>query len=177
MEATKVIEDSVQKRGIRRDCDVCELRLATKFRLLRKLRLNNNKIRELSCHSLNCCLTELYLHNNNIKSVSGALSHLTCLQILFLHNNCIRGLEDTMYELRRMQQLQNANLRQKRSEASREEEDLPDLQTGSSSRPPVCGFRKTPVIPTMMVSQESALNTCSYTIQRFSHSLSISLVS
>ncbi|XP_030606666.1 leucine-rich repeat-containing protein 72 isoform X2 [Archocentrus centrarchus] len=118
MEATKVIEDSVQKRGIRRDCDVCELRLATKkltsvpdlsrFRLLRKLRLNNNKIRELSCHSLNCCLTELYLHNNNIKSVSGALSHLTCLQILFLHNNCIRGLEDTMYELRRMQQLQNA---------------------------------------------------------------------
>ncbi|XP_030606668.1 leucine-rich repeat-containing protein 72 isoform X4 [Archocentrus centrarchus] len=121
MEATKVIEDSVQKRGIRRDCDVCELRLATKkltsvpdlsrFRLLRKLRLNNNKIRELSCHSLNCCLTELYLHNNNIKSVSGALSHLTCLQILFLHNNCIRGLEDTMYELRRMQQLQNAKVK------------------------------------------------------------------
>ncbi|TMS10618.1 Leucine-rich repeat-containing protein 72 [Larimichthys crocea] len=66
------------------------------------------KIRELSCRSLNCCLTELYLHNNSIKSISGALNHLTCLRLLFLHNNQIRGLDDTMHELRRMQQLQTA---------------------------------------------------------------------
>ncbi|XP_024660106.2 uncharacterized protein lrrc72 isoform X3 [Maylandia zebra] len=156
MEVGKVIEDSLQKRGIRRDCDVCQLSLATekltsvpdlsRFHFLRTLWLNNNKIRELSCRSVNCCLTELYLQNNNIKSVSGALSHLTCLQILFLHNNLIRGLEDTMHELRRMQQLQNANLRWKRSGASREEDVVPDLQSGLSPHPPVCGFWKMPVI-------------------------------
>ncbi|XP_063340988.1 leucine-rich repeat-containing protein 72 [Pelmatolapia mariae] len=111
----KDVDYSLQKRGIRRDRDVCQLSLATKkltsvpdlsrFHFLRTLWLNNNKIKELSCRSFNCCLTELYLQNNNIKSVSGALSHLTCLQILFLHNNWIRGLEDTMHELRRMQQL------------------------------------------------------------------------
>ncbi|KAG7216443.1 hypothetical protein INR49_001929 [Caranx melampygus] len=39
----------------------------------------------------------------------GALTHLTCLRLLFLHNNRIRGLEDTMHELRRMQQLHSAS--------------------------------------------------------------------
>ncbi|GLD53193.1 leucine-rich repeat-containing protein 72 isoform X2 [Lates japonicus] len=112
------INDSLQKCGIRRDADVCQLSFARKkltsvpdlarFHFLRKLWLNNNKIRELSCRSLNCCLTELYLQNNNIKSIAGALNHLTCLRRLFLHNNQIRGLEDTMHELRRMQQLQTA---------------------------------------------------------------------
>ncbi|XP_041843001.1 leucine-rich repeat-containing protein 72 [Melanotaenia boesemani] len=118
MELAKDIKDSLQRCGIRRDMDVSQLNFAKKnlccvpdllrFRFLRKLWLNNNKIRELSCHSLNCCLTELYLQNNNIKSVTGALNHLTCLQLLFLHNNQIRGLEDTVRELRRMQQLRNA---------------------------------------------------------------------
>ncbi|XP_026225646.1 leucine-rich repeat-containing protein 72 isoform X1 [Anabas testudineus] len=37
-----------------------------------------------------------------------ALNHLTCLRLLFLHNNQIRDLDDTMHELRRMQQLQTA---------------------------------------------------------------------
>ncbi|XP_051812369.1 leucine-rich repeat-containing protein 72 [Acanthochromis polyacanthus] len=104
-----------KKHGIRRDIDVCQLSLVKKkltsvpdlsrFHFLRKLWLNNNKIRELSCRSLNCCLTELHLENNSIKSVSGALNHLTCLRLLFLHNNQIRGLEHTMHELRRMQRL------------------------------------------------------------------------
>ncbi|XP_074510954.1 leucine-rich repeat-containing protein 72 [Sebastes fasciatus] len=118
MEVAEDIKKSLQKSGIRRDVDVCQLSVATKkltsvpdlsrFHFLRKLWLNNNKIRELSCRSLNCCLTELYLHSNNIKSISGSLNHLTCLRLLFLHNNQIRGLEDTMRELRRMQQLQTA---------------------------------------------------------------------
>nr|XP_046256366.1 leucine-rich repeat-containing protein 72 isoform X1 [Scatophagus argus] len=118
MEVEKDIKDSLHKCGIRRDVDVGRLNLASKkltgvpdlsrFHFLRELRLNNNKIRDLSCRSLNCCLTELYLHNNNIKSISGTLNHLTCLRLLFLHNNQIRGLEDTMHELRRMQQLQTA---------------------------------------------------------------------
>uniref|UniRef100_A0A3B4T4B0 U2A'/phosphoprotein 32 family A C-terminal domain-containing protein n=1 Tax=Seriola dumerili TaxID=41447 RepID=A0A3B4T4B0_SERDU len=118
MEVGKDINDIIQKCGIRRDADVCQLSLTSKkltsvpdlsrFHFLRKLWLNNNKIRELSCRSLNCCVTELYLHNNNIKSITGALNHLTCLRRLFLHNNQIRGLEDTTHELRRMQQLQSA---------------------------------------------------------------------
>ncbi|KAE8289223.1 hypothetical protein D5F01_LYC13104 [Larimichthys crocea] len=118
MEVEKEIKKCLQKCGIRRDVDVCQLSLAKKkltsvpdlsrFHFLRELWLNNNKIRELSCRSLNCCLTELYLHNNSIKSISGALNHLTCLRLLFLHNNQIRGLDDTMHELRRMQQLQTA---------------------------------------------------------------------
>ncbi|XP_059194949.1 leucine-rich repeat-containing protein 72 [Centropristis striata] len=118
MEVAEDIKESLQKSGIRRNIDVCQLSLPKKkltsvpdlsrFHFLRTLWLNNNKIRELSCRSLNCCLTELYLHNNNIKSISGALNHLTCLRLLFLHNNQIRGLEDTMHELRRMQQLQTA---------------------------------------------------------------------
>ncbi|XP_062279132.1 leucine-rich repeat-containing protein 72 [Scomber scombrus] len=110
------IKDSLQRCGIRRDVDVCQISLNRKkltsvpdlsrFHFLRRLWLKNNKIRELSCRSINCCLTELYLQNNNIKSISGALNHLTCLRLLFLHNNQIRGLDDTMHELRKMQQLQ-----------------------------------------------------------------------
>uniref|UniRef100_UPI0037E978EB leucine-rich repeat-containing protein 72 n=1 Tax=Semicossyphus pulcher TaxID=241346 RepID=UPI0037E978EB len=119
MEVDKDIKDSLLKCGIRRDVDVCQLSLAKKkltsvpdlsrFHFLRELWLNDNKIRELSCRSINCCLTELYLHNNNITSIHGALNHLTCLRLLFLHNNQIRGLEETMHELRRMQQLRTAN--------------------------------------------------------------------
>ncbi|KAK5862129.1 hypothetical protein PBY51_017558 [Eleginops maclovinus] len=118
MEGAEEIKESLQKSGIKRDVDVLQLSLATKklttipdlsrFHFLRQLWLNNNKIRELSCRSLNCCLTELYLQNNNIKSITGALNHLTCLQRLFLHNNQIRGLADMTHELRRMQQLQTA---------------------------------------------------------------------
>uniref|UniRef100_A0AAQ4PKP9 U2A'/phosphoprotein 32 family A C-terminal domain-containing protein n=1 Tax=Gasterosteus aculeatus aculeatus TaxID=481459 RepID=A0AAQ4PKP9_GASAC len=77
----------------------------SRFHFLRELWLNNNT---LSGRSLNCCLTELYLQNNNIPSISGALKHLTCLRVLLLHNNRLRGLEDTTKELRRMQQLHTA---------------------------------------------------------------------
>ncbi|XP_072249501.1 leucine-rich repeat-containing protein 72 [Leuresthes tenuis] len=79
MEVTEDIKDSLQRRGIKRDKDVCQLSLAKKqlssvsdfsrFCFLRKLWLSDNKIRELSCSSLNCCLTELYLQHNSIKSV------------------------------------------------------------------------------------------------------------
>ncbi|XP_078143191.1 leucine-rich repeat-containing protein 72 [Centroberyx gerrardi] len=119
MEVWEDIEDTLHEHGIKRDIDVFQLNLARKgltgvpdlsrFHFLRQLWLNNNQIRELSCRSLNCCLTELYLHDNHIKSISGSLSHLTCLQLLCLHNNQIRGLEETMQELRKMQQLHTVN--------------------------------------------------------------------
>lgn len=50
------------------------------------------------------------LNLSSLVSHTGALNHLTCLRLLFLHNNRIRGLEDTMHELKRMQQLQTASV-------------------------------------------------------------------
>uniref|UniRef100_A0A3P8YF87 U2A'/phosphoprotein 32 family A C-terminal domain-containing protein n=2 Tax=Esox lucius TaxID=8010 RepID=A0A3P8YF87_ESOLU len=73
--------------------------------MLRYLWLNNNKIKNLSHNTLNCCVTELYLQNNEIKSISGALGHLTCLKVLLLHNNQMQKLEDCMAELRNMHNL------------------------------------------------------------------------
>ncbi|KAJ7985395.1 hypothetical protein DPEC_G00351610 [Dallia pectoralis] len=116
MEAcTKDIDYFLQKYGIRRDKDVCQLYLAKKgltnvpdlsrFSMLRYLWLNNNKIKEFSHNTINCCLTELYLQNNEIKSISGALGHLTCLRVLLLHNNQMKKLEGCMAELRNMRDL------------------------------------------------------------------------
>ncbi|KAI1886110.1 hypothetical protein AGOR_G00210640 [Albula goreensis] len=107
------IKHILQKCGIKRDIDVSQLYLVKKgiitvpnlsrFPMLRRLWLNSNKIKNISCPTISCCLTELYLHNNAITTISGALSHLTCLQILLLHNNQLRSLEESVRELRRMQ--------------------------------------------------------------------------
>ncbi|XP_018596105.1 leucine-rich repeat-containing protein 72 isoform X2 [Scleropages formosus] len=77
--------------------------------MLQHLWLNNNKITKFSCPTTKCCLTELYLQNNQITSISGALGHLTNLQVLLLYNNRLRGLEETMAELRKMQRLHMAS--------------------------------------------------------------------
>ncbi|KAJ8354515.1 hypothetical protein SKAU_G00220820 [Synaphobranchus kaupii] len=67
------------------------------------------QIKNISCLAISCCLTELYLHDNAITSISGALSHLTCLKILSLHNNELRRLEESVRELKRMQSLHTVN--------------------------------------------------------------------
>ncbi|XP_051965917.1 leucine-rich repeat-containing protein 72 [Xyrauchen texanus] len=77
----------------------------SKFSMLRRVWLNNNKIREVSRTSFNCRLTELYLQNNDVISISGALRHLPCLCVLLLHNNQMKSLEDTVAELKNMQKL------------------------------------------------------------------------
>nr|XP_028606997.1 leucine-rich repeat-containing protein 72 [Podarcis muralis] len=58
----------------------------------------------------NCCLTELYLNNNEIRDISGALKHIHVLRILMLHNNHLKTLEKTVKELQGMQHLQTLNL-------------------------------------------------------------------
>ncbi|XP_016424137.1 leucine-rich repeat-containing protein 72 [Sinocyclocheilus rhinocerous] len=108
-------EDPLPKRLIQRDTDVTHLHLIrrgltyipdlSRFSMLRCVWLNNNKIQEVSRASFNCCLTELYLQNNGILSISGALRHLTCLQVLLLFNNQMKCLEETVSELKNMQEL------------------------------------------------------------------------
>ncbi|XP_061071998.1 leucine-rich repeat-containing protein 72 [Conger conger] len=109
----KEISDILQRCGIKRNIDVSQLYLAKKgivsipdlsrFPMLRRLWVNNNKIKHISCLAVSCCLTELYLQNNALTSISGALGHLTCLKILSLHNNELRRLEESVRELKRMQ--------------------------------------------------------------------------
>nr|XP_055052987.1 leucine-rich repeat-containing protein 72 isoform X2 [Misgurnus anguillicaudatus] len=111
---------AVQPFMIKRDIDVCQLHLTrrglsfvpdlSKFSMLRCVWLNNNKIRDICRNSFNCCLTELYLQNNDIISISGALRHLTCLRVLLLHNNQIKCLDETVEELKNMQDLHTLSL-------------------------------------------------------------------
>ncbi|XP_073779984.1 leucine-rich repeat-containing protein 72 isoform X2 [Danio rerio] len=102
------------------DTDVTHLHLAkrgltsvpdlSRFCMLRCVWLNDNKILEVTRAPFNCCLTELYLQNNDILSISGALRHLTCLRVLLLFNNQIKCLEETVVELKNMQELHTLSL-------------------------------------------------------------------
>ncbi|XP_057206948.1 leucine-rich repeat-containing protein 72 [Triplophysa rosa] len=92
------------RRGL---CFVPDL---SKFSMLRCAYLNNNKIREICRTSFTCCLAELCLQNNYITSISGALRHLSCLRVLLLHNNQIKCLDETVAELRNMQDLHTLSL-------------------------------------------------------------------
>ncbi|NXS55636.1 LRC72 protein, partial [Brachypteracias leptosomus] len=82
----------------------------SRFHRLRYLWINNNKIQDLTFLIKNCCLTELYLHNNELTDISGALKHLRALQILLLHNNQLKKLGETVKELKGMLSLQTLNL-------------------------------------------------------------------
>ncbi|XP_053503678.1 leucine-rich repeat-containing protein 72 [Ictalurus furcatus] len=82
----------------------------SRFTQLRYIWLNNNRIRLIHGPVFHCCLAELYLQNNEISSITGALRHLSCLRVLQLHNNHLFNLEETVAELRNMQQLQTLNL-------------------------------------------------------------------
>ena len=63
------------------------------------------KLRRVNCLSQNFRLAELYLHNNQLVSIQGALRHLTCLQVLMLHNNQLEKLETVINEFSKMQHL------------------------------------------------------------------------
>ncbi|XP_039593400.1 leucine-rich repeat-containing protein 72 [Polypterus senegalus] len=78
--------------------------------MLNYLWLNNNKIRDVSGLKHNHGITELYLHNNQLTSVTGALNHLKSLQVLTLHNNQLTKLEETISELKGMQFLKTLSL-------------------------------------------------------------------
>ncbi|KAF1406307.1 Leucine-rich repeat-containing protein 72, partial [Spheniscus humboldti] len=68
------------------------------------------QIQDLTFLFKNFCLTELYLNNNELTDISGALKHLRALQILLLHNNQLKKLDKTVKELKGMISLQTLNL-------------------------------------------------------------------
>ncbi|NWX47188.1 LRC72 protein, partial [Steatornis caripensis] len=68
------------------------------------------QVQDLTFLIKNYCLTELYLNNNELTDISGALKHLCALQILLLHNNHLKKLGKTVKELKGMISLQTLNL-------------------------------------------------------------------
>ena len=61
------------------------------------------QLRRLDCLRDNFQLAELYLQNNQLVEVFGALQHLTCLQVLMLHNNQLTKLDRLLKEFKKMQ--------------------------------------------------------------------------
>ncbi|ESP04711.1 hypothetical protein LOTGIDRAFT_237258 [Lottia gigantea] len=116
----EVITELLDQQSIKKDKDVEELYLAKRnltevcdlrqFRFLKYLWLNGNKLRRISCLEGNCRLVELYLQNNQLVSIDGALRHLTCLKLLFLHNNQLRKLDLVLNELKKMTCLDTLSL-------------------------------------------------------------------
>eukprot|EP00118_Oscarella_pearsei_P028997 m.311643 g.311643 ORF g.311643 m.311643 type:complete len:287 (+) comp93821_c0_seq1:1-861(+) len=115
-----------QDSKITKDRDVDELYLANlsssirfdaftaiaRFRHLKVLWLNGNKLRHLApgTFSSTLSLTELYLHNNLLSMIRDVLRPLTCLRILTLHDNELVSLKEICRECKVMQMLENLNL-------------------------------------------------------------------
>ncbi|XP_058036497.1 leucine-rich repeat-containing protein 72 [Ahaetulla prasina] len=116
----EILEKQLKICGYRNDKEVIDLYLGenglkdvphlSRFRKLRNLWLNHNKIQYITSVKYNCCLTELYLHNNDIRSITGALKNLHSLQILLLHNNQLKNLNLTVKELQGLRTLHTLNL-------------------------------------------------------------------
>ncbi|XP_053568961.1 leucine-rich repeat-containing protein 72 [Bombina bombina] len=118
--AATAIERQLQKCGYKTDSDVCELYLGRKgleevtelsrFRMLKYLWLNHNKITRVTFLTNNYRLSELYLNNNEIGDITGLLKHLTSLHTLLLNNNQLAKLQATVKELKAMTNLRILSL-------------------------------------------------------------------
>ncbi|XP_041421856.1 leucine-rich repeat-containing protein 72 isoform X4 [Xenopus laevis] len=122
-EILQIIEEQLHKCGYKRDLDVSELYLGrtglkevtdlSRFRMLKFLWLNHNKITRITCLANNWRLSELYLNNNEICDITGCLKHLTSLHTLLLNNNRLANLQATATELKGMTNLQVLKVVQK----------------------------------------------------------------
>ncbi|CAL1529579.1 unnamed protein product [Lymnaea stagnalis] len=118
--SAEVLEIALIDRGIKRDKDVEELYLSNRnlveivnlnrFRNLKRLWLNGNKLERVKCFSTNFHLSELYLHDNQLRDIHGCLRHLTCLTVLTLQNNQLTKLDNIIEECDRMKSLSVLNL-------------------------------------------------------------------
>ncbi|RUS69896.1 hypothetical protein EGW08_022347 [Elysia chlorotica] len=116
----EAIELALQRRGVKKDKDVEELYLSNRglvevielkrFRYLKKLWANGNKLHRVNFLSVNFRLSELHLHDNQISDISGCLRQLTCLTVVTLHNNQLTKLDKVMKEFDRMNSLSVLNL-------------------------------------------------------------------
>ena len=84
--------------------------LEYRFFNLAFLWLNDNLLTRVTPLTKNCHLTEIYLHNNRLTSISGVFKRLFCLETLFLHNNQLRNLDETIEELKPLKGLRTLNL-------------------------------------------------------------------
>ncbi|XP_077979278.1 leucine-rich repeat-containing protein 72-like [Glandiceps talaboti] len=120
MQSEELIKTQMQKQGIRKDVDVTQLYLAesdlqqvsdlSRFKMLKYLWLNGNKLRRINCLKFNYRLAELYLENNQLVDISGAIQHLTSLHTIMLQRNQLTKLEETVKEFKKMQALKVLNL-------------------------------------------------------------------
>ncbi|CAG2200171.1 unnamed protein product [Mytilus edulis] len=118
--SNQAIKSLLEKCGIKKDKDVEELYLSnqdlsevvdlTRFKFLKILWLNANKLRSINCLTNNFLLKELHLENNQLTTICGKLRHLTCLEVLMLHNNQLTKLERVAKEFNKMQTLHTLNL-------------------------------------------------------------------
>ncbi|XP_056374859.1 leucine-rich repeat-containing protein 72 isoform X2 [Hyla sarda] len=115
-----IIEEQTQKRGYKTDGDVSELYLGrrglkevpdlSRFRLLKYLWLNHNKISKVNFLGNNFRMAELYLNGNKLCDITGSLKHLTSLHTLMLNDNRLTDLQATVKELKGMTNLRVLNL-------------------------------------------------------------------
>ncbi|XP_077346820.1 leucine-rich repeat-containing protein 72 isoform X1 [Lithobates pipiens] len=118
--ADMIIKEQIEKCGYRMDSDVHELYLGRKglreitdlsrFRMLKYLWLNHNKISRVNFLSTNFRLSELHLDHNELCDITGSLKHLTSLHTLMLNDNRLTQLQATVQELKRMTNLRVLNL-------------------------------------------------------------------
>lgn len=114
------IEDQLKKQNIVRKKDVRDLYLSnldlidvcdlSDFKNLRRLWLNENRLRFISFLPHNFRLSELYISDNSLVTIAHSIRHLTGLQTLSLNNNQLSRLDETVAELQNMQGLRNLNL-------------------------------------------------------------------
>ncbi|XP_008684753.1 leucine-rich repeat-containing protein 72 [Ursus maritimus] len=117
----KVVEDELKICGFKRDADVSELFLSQKdltevidlsrFKKLKYLWLQHNKLQGITFLTRNYCLTELYLNNNAIFDLEG-LHSLPSLYLLLLHHNELTNIDATVKELKGMPNLKILTLHQ-----------------------------------------------------------------
>ncbi|XP_077712791.1 leucine-rich repeat-containing protein 72 isoform X1 [Canis aureus] len=117
----RAVEDQLKICGRKRDADVYELFLSQKdltevidlsrFKKLKYLWLQHNKLQGITFLTRNSCLTELYLNNNAIFEIKG-LHSLPSLHILLLHHNELTNIDATVKELKGMPNLKILSLYQ-----------------------------------------------------------------
>lgn len=116
----KAIEDYLKQRNITKEKDVEQLYLANKgldevaslgrYKFLRTLWLNGNRLRRVNFLNNNFHISELHLQDNQLVDITGAVGHLTCLRVLMLQNNQLTKLEKVVREFQKMLTLHTLNL-------------------------------------------------------------------
>jgi len=127
MDSDQLIQDVLDKQGIHQEDRVIELYLGKhdleevnslqRFRMLQRVWLNSNKLRDLLTKNTqqsflrhNFRISELHLQCNELSTITGAISHLRCLQVLMLQKNQLANMSAVMQELLPLRALRVLNL-------------------------------------------------------------------